>query len=756
MALLQLPNELLAMITNYLDIKDISRTCRSCNALYQVLDHILYYRVDDKVKALFNVIDRGQTRAVRKLLAAGANPDQALFAHPLYDAVGTNPSLRDYQMQLMLLDQHNRRMQRSSGLSDQVSSLFWTPLHLAAGWGHDDIVNLLLDHGANVNALSYGFCYCIDMPKFLRKLRPELPGTDKTEFLWWMPLHTAICYKKYSTAYILVTRGAPFQVASRALGSSSSYVTALHISSCTASIDFCSFLLDYYKPPIDIRDHRGMSPLHWAYRADRWDMVKWLVRNGADINASDNDGCTLLLDACATARFSTALDLIELGACPHPGFTTTPLHCCCDIIIPPKSVVSSSHEWWRSDGGDQLKLIKRLVETGADVNALSDDGDTPLALAADRGLYPIVEYLLDAGAALGLRDDRGMTPLMRACMLGSLENYQLSTVRVLLQRGASVTDVDSEGRNAMEIVCSRGNAHRDTFAIVKLLLEYGSPHNAVSSSTKSLIFPLYMSGNTEVCEHLMTLNTKNPSRKELDSMIFEAIKSRDADSLRFVLQFKDATKVLNTKTRLLHAIETQNFAVAHVILDAGAPWEHVSRTGWTAFLYACKGGNVPLARILLERGADPNQPTKAGETPLDLAVAQGDVTLFELLLDNGASPYPPLIYGPRGKPHAGALFQAVQCQRSGIVEAIMRRNLFCSAPAVEKIRSMYYLCNQGTGICSASNECLKALLRGGADPNMPLLRPSTLDYCLPLQVAMAEQNQEAVELLLNYGATPLK
>ncbi|KAI1470405.1 ankyrin [Daldinia caldariorum] len=708
MALLQLPNELLTMVTNYLDIEDISRICRSCNILYQALDHILYRRVADKTKVLFQVIDRGQTRVVRKLLAAGTNPDQALFTYPFHGIVENRRNLQDYQMQLILFEREGRRMQRSGDLSVQPPSHFWTSLHLAASRGHNDIVNLLLNHGANVNALSYGFCRCDYMPKSPCALSPELPDMDKAELLWWMPLHTAICHKQYTTAYILVTRGASFQVAPRALGSSSSYVTALHMSSCTDAFHFSNFLLDYYKPPIDIKDHHGMSSIHWAYKSDRWGMVKWLVRHGADINTCDNEGCTVLLDACSAGRFSMALKMMDMGAWHDTGFKTTPLHCCCGIIIPPKQVAHSDNEEWCSPESDQFKLIKRLVEAGADVNERNNE-ETPLALAAERGLGPIIEYLLDAGAVLDARDDRGMTPLMRACKCGGPEKYQLSAIRILLQRGASVAAVDIDGRNAIEIVCSKRNDHRDKFSIVKLLLEYGSSHNAASSSTESLIYELYMSRGMEICEHLMKLNTRTPSKQELGSMILKAIEQNDAVYLQFALQFKDATKLLNTRTRLFDAVKSRNF-----------------------------------------------ESTKVGETPLDIAVTERDLALFEFLLDNGANPSPPRICGLTGKPHAGALFRAVRYHHSGIVEAIMRRDLFRLAPATEQIYSMCYLCNQDARTDQASNECLEALLRGGVDPNMPLLRSSTLDYFLPLQVAMAKKNQEVVDLLLKYGATPLE
>ncbi|XP_024143227.1 ankyrin repeat domain-containing protein 53 [Oryzias melastigma] len=55
--------------------------------------------------------------------------------------------------------------------------------------------------------------------------------------------------------------------------------------------------------------------------------------------------------------------------------------------------------------------LRYLLEHGANVNAITDSGQTPLHLAASKGLLDCVEILVNAGADVSAKDNRGCTPL---------------------------------------------------------------------------------------------------------------------------------------------------------------------------------------------------------------------------------------------------------------------------------------------------------------------------------------------------------
>jgi len=62
----------------------------------------------------------------------------------------------------------------------------------------------------------------------------------------------------------------------------------------------------------------------------------------------------------------------------------------------------------------QRNIVKRLLDLGADVNALTVSRSTPLIEATSEGHLVIVRILLEAGAHTGLRDQYGMTAAMWA------------------------------------------------------------------------------------------------------------------------------------------------------------------------------------------------------------------------------------------------------------------------------------------------------------------------------------------------------
>lgn len=123
---------------------------------------------------------------------------------------------------------------------------------------------------------------------------------------------------------------------------------------------------------------------------------------------------------------------------------------------------------------NNLSLVKKLIEDGADVNDTGgSDYGSPLHNAAISGHVEIAKLLLDAGANINMRnEDIGATPLMKA-----IETEQVEMIKYLVERGADVNITNFDGARALMYARCMGEDKRDK--IVALLLAAGSK-NAVS------------------------------------------------------------------------------------------------------------------------------------------------------------------------------------------------------------------------------------------------------------------------------------
>ena len=67
----------------------------------------------------------------------------------------------------------------------------------------------------------------------------------------------------------------------------------------------------------------------------------------------------------------------------------------------------------------QLGAVRALVDAGANVNVKTDRGMTALHLAASRAGDDVIKYLVEHGAKLDVKDARGNTPLATANSRGA-------------------------------------------------------------------------------------------------------------------------------------------------------------------------------------------------------------------------------------------------------------------------------------------------------------------------------------------------
>jgi ankyrin repeat protein len=99
------------------------------------------------------------------------------------------------------------------------------------------------------------------------------------------------------------------------------------------------------------------------------------------------------------------------------------------------------------------EVVWLLVAKGARINARSKRGETALAAAAGRGDDESVKLLLSKGADVNAADYRGYTPLMHAAQY---DRDAPDVIRLLLAYGADA-NVTAEGQTAASVAARRGD-----------------------------------------------------------------------------------------------------------------------------------------------------------------------------------------------------------------------------------------------------------------------------------------------------------
>ena len=301
-----------------------------------------------------------------------------------------------------------------------------------------------------------------------------------------------------------------------------------------------------------------------AERGDR-ELVRSLVRDGADVNAAQGDGMSALHWAAARGDVVMAEVLIyagaNLAARTRLG-AATPLHL--------------------AGKGGHGAAVATLLTAGADPDALTSTGVTALHFAAASGDVQGVKVLLDHGASVDAREfASGQTPLMFAAAA-----RRVATLDVLIERGADVsittTVVDFSARSKAGTI----DRKRRNQVIAAERLAEEEAHRALNPESEEDV-----AGDGVA---------PDSARAEPDSSLTGTVESSSTDSVRAGEEGGGGTP----------PAEPEPLSYADLV---------GRQRGMTALHYAARDGRMEAAVRLLEAGADVDQVT--GQYPPGSTIA---------------------------------------------------------------------------------------------------------------------------------------
>lgn len=196
--------------------------------------------------------------------------------------------------------------------------------------------------------------------------------------------------------------------------------------------------------PASLRDRE--RPLHCAVNGEHEDMLRLLIKHGADANLTDNRNRTPLF----TAAIRTSLTMVRL-------------------LVDAGSRVDAPHATVRAASDSSHAFAKYIIEkTEGDPRGCN--GRSSVSLGVDTETYhphpELLRTLLRIGSNIESRDCVGRTPLSHAAETGTSD-----VVNMLIEEGANIETTDDNGRTPMSYARERGGIEGG------LIIELLSAHN---------------------------------------------------------------------------------------------------------------------------------------------------------------------------------------------------------------------------------------------------------------------------------------
>ena len=374
------------------------------------------------------------------------------------------------------------------------------------------------------------------------------------------------------------------------------------------------------------------SPVADAAQAGDRDAVRSLLKQAADVNASQADGMTALHWAAMRNDAALAEMLLYAGANVK---ASTRINSYTPLLLAAKN--------------GNAAVMEPLIKAGADVNGKTSNGTTALMFAAAAGSTEAVNVLIDRSADVNVAEPiRGLTAVMFAAA-----SDRAPIVALLAKRGADLkattktVDLNAMGRNSAVFAgVLFGNPQAPARA-AEGAKAGESPKPGEGRSATGQVSALARSGQAGQAGG----SSGGGGREGRNPFAGTAGIDRQ-------YQLNELVYAQGGMTPLLLAARQGYAETVRTLVDAGADVNQVSAGDRTSpILIATLNGHFDLAKELLDRHADPRLAAENGATPLYAALncewapkalypqprayANQKVTYLELmkaLLDAGADP----------------------------------------------------------------------------------------------------------------------
>lgn len=416
---------------------------------------------------------------------------------------------------------------------------------------------------------------------------------------------------------------------------------------------------------INERNKKGQTPLLLAIERNQTQQVDFLIKNGADIHAEDKSGESAFVHALSMGLPMIEHLVSEKNSMDRDSNGSTPLHLAInhkasgDIIyylVEKKALINTRDKLGNTplhiaaeknyreageillahnadifysnlSGESPLKFAMRLREGREEwmINSntlLAKDGagNTPLHLAAEWQIVPMMMYLLEKGADIDARNANNETPIFNAIKADSPE-----ALKTLLEND-KVKKADIDARDFLGNTVLHAAVRWSAYKSAEFLLNQNSPEyskilNAKNLAGKTVLHEAAKQGNINFINIFLKANVDiNAADETGRSPLSEAVLTNKTEAIALLLN-NGASPVqqdMYGRTALHEAIEISKESI-QLVREAGGNPLAKDAYGKTPFILAL---NKNLEIIDLVLGNDRFLTDTDGDSPLHIAVKE--------------------------------------------------------------------------------------------------------------------------------------
>ena len=394
-----------------------------------------------------------------------------------------------------------------------------------------------------------------------------------------------------------------------------------------------------------LMDNRGWNTLHCAAQGGDTDIISLIHTHLPNIESKTGDGLTPLMVAAITGKFHAVKWFLAKGATVtyenNGGWNT--LHYAAqggdtDVIslihthLP--NIESKTVEGYTplmvAASTSKLHAVKWFLEKGATVTSVDCDGWNILHGAAQGGDTNIISLIHSHLPNIESKTGEGYTPLMVAALCG-----KLYAVKWFLEKGATVTCEDNRGWNTLHHAAQGGDT--DVISLIHTHLpniesktwEGDTPLMVAASTGKLHAVKWFLKkGATAACEDNRGWSTLHHAAQGGDTDVISLIHTHLPNI---------ESKTGDGLTPLMVAAITGKFHAVKWFLAKGATVTYENNGGWNTLHYAAQGGDTDVISLIHTHLPNIESKTGEGHTPLMVAALCGKLHAVKWFLEKGAT-----------------------------------------------------------------------------------------------------------------------